>query len=373
MKLHEIATVVTGGTPSTSVKEYWEQGNIPWLQSGSCKNDVIYKPDKYITELGLKNSSAIMMPVNTVVIALTGATTGKVGILGIDACANQSVTGVLPNNKFFHKYMFYYLMSKREKILHDSYGAAQPHISQGYVKNIEIILPDIEHQKNIALYLDKIQEAIRNRKAILDDYNELIDSSFNKIYSKKCKFIQLREIMDVRDGTHDSPKYLSQSNYLLITGKNIVDGEIDFTDIKYISEEDYNNINKRSKVEFGDIIMPMIGTIGNPVIVKNEKINFAIKNVALFKKSNNILPEVLLAFLKSKHFKTYSTNNNKGGIQKFLSLRDIRNMPIKEIDMNEQNIFSKNVKIINAQKELIQRDIRDLESLFKSKMHEYFD
>lgn len=95
---------------------------------------------------------------------------------------------------------------------------------------------------------------------------------------------KLSDIYDVRDGTHDSPKYISEG-YPLVTSKNLKNNSIDLSNVKYITQEDYNSINKRSKVEIGDILFAMIGTIGNPVLIK-EPPNYAIKNVALFKKKN---------------------------------------------------------------------------------------
>jgi type I restriction enzyme S subunit len=93
--------------------------------------------------------------------------------------------------------------------------------------------------------------------------------------------VKLGDILDVRDGTHDSPTYVSEG-FPLVTSKNIVNGQLDLSVVSYISENDYNQINMRSKVEKGDIIMPMIGTIGNPLLIIEEPF-FAIKNVALFK------------------------------------------------------------------------------------------
>jgi type I restriction enzyme, S subunit len=93
-----------------------------------------------------------------------------------------------------------------------------------------------------------------------------------------------RECMDVRDGTHDSPKYVI-SEYPLVTSKNLINGKIDFSTCSFISKEDLDAISKRSAVDDGDILYAMIGTIGNPVIVKKQS-EFAIKNVALFKFNN---------------------------------------------------------------------------------------
>ena len=95
------------------------------------------------------------------------------------------------------------------------------------------------------------------------------------------KTVRLGEVCDVRDGTHDSPKYFSKG-FPLMTSKNFSKGFEDFSDVKFISKSDFDEINKRSKVDVGDIVMPMIGTIGSPVIIRSKR-PFAIKNVALIK------------------------------------------------------------------------------------------
>lgn len=144
---------------------------------------------------------------------------------------------------------------------------------------------------------------------------------------KGWEWKKLSEICDVRDGTHDSPKYV-QEGYPLITSKNISNGIIDFSEVNLISEEDFIKVNKRSKVDKGDIIMPMIGTIGNPIIVETDK-QFAIKNVALIKFNNNkIINKYLKFLLDSSYFTEITSRNKRGGTQKFIALGDIRNFLI---------------------------------------------
>ena len=139
--------------------------------------------------------------------------------------------------------------------------------------------------------------------------------------------IPLGEVCDVRDGTHDSPKYIEEG-YPLVTSKNVVDGRVDLSNTKLISKEDLDNINKRSKVDLGDILMPMIGTIGRPTIVDFEK-DFAIKNVALIKCDNEIiLSGYVRAILDSQHFITYISQNERGSTQKFISLGALRSFPL---------------------------------------------
>ena len=124
-KIEDLTTVITGGTPSTAKAEYWEGGDIPWLQSGCCQNCDVTVTEKHITRAGYENSSTKMMPPETVMIALTGATAGKVGFLKFEACGNQSITGILPCNSLNQRFLFYYLLSQRDKILADCIGGAQ--------------------------------------------------------------------------------------------------------------------------------------------------------------------------------------------------------------------------------------------------------
>jgi len=96
------------------------------------------------------------------------------------------------------------------------------------------------------------------------------------------KIVSTSEILDVRDGTHDTPKYVSKNGIPLITSKNLKENKIDFQNVSLISLDDHFEISKRSKVEEGDILLAMIGTIGNPAVIKGDT-NFSIKNVGLFK------------------------------------------------------------------------------------------
>jgi type I restriction enzyme S subunit len=148
--------------------------------------------------------------------------------------------------------------------------------------------------------------------------------------------VKLGNVCDVRDGTHESPKYVPYG-YPLITSKNLTNGLIDFTDVSYVSEEDYLNISKRSKVDFNDILMPMIGTIGNPVLVKDMDPKFAIKNVALVKFRNNSLNSNFIKLvLEADEFKKFIEKQSRGGTQKFLSLGNIRNFEFELPPLEEQ-------------------------------------
>lgn len=181
--------------------------------------------------------------------------------------------------------------------------------------------------------------------------------------------VQLGTEADVRDGTHDSPKYVNKG-YPLITSKNIVNGKLDFEDISFISEEDFYLISKRSKVDVGDIIMPMIGTIGNPIILYRD--DFAIKNVALIKKSNNLNNQFLLNSLKSKAFYRYLHRENAGGTQKFIALGVIREFLFNSPTIEEQKKIGDLFRKIDGLIEKQEDKVAKMEAFKKSMLQKMF-
>lgn len=180
----------------------------------------------------------------------------------------------------------------------------------------------------------------------------------------------MREVSDVRDGTHASPKYYSQG-YPLVTSKNLTSAGLDFSNISLISELDYKNINKRSRVDKGDILFGMIGTIGTPVMVHES--NFAIKNVALIKEREAVLNSFLVQLLKSPAFINYIRNENVGGTQKFLSLNTIRNFRFSFPTSKEQAMVSRFLEKIDSLIAATQRRIDDLEQVEKTLLQHLFD
>ena len=137
------------------------------------------------------------------------------------------------------------------------------------------------------------------------------------------KWVRFSDVIDVRDGTHDTPKYVLKG-IPLVTSKNLVSGKIDFDTSKLISGEDASAINMRSEVNTGDILFAMIGTIGNPVLVKKDR-EFCIKNMALFKPIDNHLFDMsyLLLFLQKEQ--EQMKKSASGGVQSFVSLKFLRN------------------------------------------------
>ncbi|WP_445354270.1 restriction endonuclease subunit S [Microbulbifer sp. EKSA008] len=149
------------------------------------------------------------------------------------------------------------------------------------------------------------------------------------------RWVEAQDVIDVRDGTHDSPAPVDDG-VPLVTSKNLVNGAIDFSTCTYISQEDHEAISRRSAVDNGDILYAMIGTIGNPVIV--DKIHeFSIKNVALFKfKDDSVFNRYIFHFLNSALAKQQFRSKSRGGTQKFVSLGNMRELEIPLPPLKEQ-------------------------------------
>ena len=182
---------------------------------------------------------------------------------------------------------------------------------------------------------------------------------------------KLGEFSDVRDGTHASPKYVSQG-HPMVTSKNLTHSGLDMTDVSFLTDEDFNEINKRSKVSIGDILFGMIGTIGNPVIVDRD--DFAIKNVALIKEktSNPITNKWLLQYLKSPSFNRFIQKENAGGTQKFIALGLIRDMKLRVPEFDEQQKIGAFFKQIDDTIALHQRKLDLLKEQKKGYLQKMF-
>lgn len=257
-------------------------------------------------------------------------------------------------------------------------GAKMPRLGTKDLMNAEIPVPSIEQQKKIAEKFKKLEQLISLRKQQLAKLDELIKARFVEMFGDPVNNpmnypkSQLGKVCDVRDGTHDSPEYYDVG-YPLVTSKNVTGGKIDLSECNLISEDDYKKICERSKVDRGDIIMPMIGTVGKPVIVNAEPM-FAIKNVALIKFTpDSLVTNIYIkTLLESDYFDRAVLDKIRGGTQKFIALGDIRKLEIILPDLKHQQCFSAFVERVDQQKQTVQQSLEKLELMKKALMQEYF-
>jgi type I restriction enzyme, S subunit len=376
LKIKDFAEVITGGTPSTTKKEYWDKGTIPWLSSGDLNQATISSSSNFITKQGLESSSTKLMPPNTVLIALTGATTGVTAYLNIEACANQSVTGVLPSEMHHPKFLYYYLRSIRSKIINDSYGGAQKHISQGYVKEITVPIPCVPVQQKIAAILEQADVLRKKDQQLIAKYDELLQSVFYKMFGdpvKNEKGWKKKELQDFGEWkTGGTP---SRSNPSFFEGNIpwITSGELNEIYIEdsfeKISEEALKKSNTK-KIEIGSILLGMYDTaalkssINNKIITCNQAIAYS--------KLDDTKCNTLFIYHYIQMAKEHLRRMQRGVRQKNMNLTMIKETETISPPITLQNEFAITAQNVQKQKQLVKQQIQKSENLFQSLLQKAF-
>ena len=288
------------------------------------------------------------------------ATIGRVAVVTTEQpfALQRSVATIKP--KINAQYLSYYLESPYVQTFMNTNakGTAQEGFYLNSLENLFCVIPPLAEQQRIVARIEslfaKLDEAKEKAQAVVDGFEDrkaaILHKAFNGALTAEWRKDNgycvdgwedtiLKHVLDVRDGTHDSPQYYDEG-FPLVTSKNLKNGKITDKDLKLISKEDYEKINERSKVDIGDILFAMIGTIGNPVVVEEEP-RFAIKNVALFKNTGKINPYYVRYYLESKTVIDKMEREAKGSTQKFVSLGYLRNFPIKMPTECEQQIIVK--------------------------------
>ena len=294
-------------------------------------------------------------------------------------CIGRGLAAITPDKKLVSsEFVFWLLKGKNAELNNKGTGSTFKAISRKVLE--EVLIPDISLGQQIAFatQLESAYSIIQTRQRQLRALDTLIKARFVEMFGDTVhnpfqwdKGL-LGGVCDVRDGTHDSPQYY-ETGFPLVTSKNVTGGKIDLTNCSLICKADYEKINERSKVDMGDIIMPMIGTVGKPVIVDIEPL-FAIKNVALikFRANSRVLNSYVRALLQSDYFDDAVLSKVRGGTQKFISLGDIRKLEVLVPTMERQEQFATLVTQVEKSKVAIQAALDKAQLLFDSLMQKYF-
>lgn len=383
-RIEELTSVVTGGTPSTSKAEYWDEGDIPWLQSGCCQNCDVYEAEKYITQIGYDNSSTRMMPVDTVMIALTGATAGKIGYLNFEACGNQSITGILPCDELNQRYLYFYLISQRNKILADCIGGAQPHISQGYVKNMRVPVPTKEEQQSIVEKLKGLSAIISQRQKEIELLDDLIKARFVEMFGdmlinpKGLPEKRLDSLADIVSGITKGRKVKTDELYEVpyMAVSNVKDGYIDWTTVKTIMAT--GGEIDQYRLMPGDVLMTEGGDpdkLGRGAIIY-EPPKDCIHQNHIFRvrlKQDVLLPVFMAQYLQQQKSKRYFLGCAKQttGIAS-INMKQLSALPVLVPPMKDQEEYAAFVAQVDKSKVAVQKSLDETQLLFNSLMQKYF-
>lgn len=279
------------------------------------------------------------------VIMSVRAPVGDLNITPVDMCLGRGVCSLRMKNGN-QDFLFYMMKYYIPHLLKKESGTVFGSVNRNDINGLEVNIPEnAQVQKKIARYLEMIDDKIELNNAVNNNLEQQAQAVYYKMFSEVNTVpVELSSIIDVRDGTHDSPK-AQATGYYLITSKHLLPFGVDKASANHISKADFDKINERSLVETQDILMSMIGTIGLISYIPYETVDFAIKNVALFKTSHT--PELayyFLCYLKSEKTLQHIGKCLAGSTQKYISLGELRKMPIYSPTTNEIREFNCLVK-----------------------------
>jgi type I restriction enzyme S subunit len=341
--------------------------------SSVCKDRLLITEPQNIFGVNAPSRARKLIKTDDVIFATVRPTLRRVAIVPSDFNNEVCSTGYFvmrSNGKVLPRFIFYYLLrtefiNQMEKI---QTGASYPAVTDRQVREQIIFYPPLQTQQKIVEKLDAIFAEIDIAMAAAEtnakNADALFQSYLTEVFDRSDDYYitsTLGDYYDVRDGTHDSPKFYDEG-YPLITSKNLKNGEINFEKIQHISKEDYLNISQRSAVKKGDVLMAMIGTIGNPVVIDTEA-EFAIKNVALFKTTSQQSPHFLRYYLGSDFVIRKMEKDAKGATQKFVGLGYLRSFPIKVPSLDIQ------IKLVKELEEYEQHT-KKLSNLYASRCNQ---
>ena len=316
-------SVCSGGTPSSKRKDYYD-GNIPWLNTKEVNFNRIYSTERNITEDGLNNSSAKWISENSVIVAMYGATAGKTAIAKIPLTTNQACCNLSINSNLAdYRFIYYYLCNKYTILASLANGGAQQNLNAQIIKDFIIKLPSLSEQNRISDILSSLDDKIENNRKI----NENIEQQAQALF--KSWFVDFEPFRDqpfveselgmipegwrvgtiisiskqVTDGVHNSVKDEPKSNYLLLSAKNIKNGELNISsNERRIDIDVFNQLRRRTKLSKGDILITSVGTIGEMLLLKEDPTNYEFqRSVAIIKPNDEIVTsEYVYLSLKSR-------------------------------------------------------------------------
>ena len=332
-KIKDACIVIAGQSPKGS--SYNENGEGLEFHQGkkAFGESIIEHSNVWTTEITkIAEPGDILMSVR--------APVGPTNITDRKICIGRGLAAIRCNKDIIPQYILYALRNIESKIIGND-GAVFNSINKKQIEDLPLPILSLSEQQAIVDYLDsafaKIDAMKANAEKALNEAKALFQASLKEMLEPKEGWEEkkLEDITEVKDGTHDSPKYVTEG-IPFVTQKNITINGLDLLNTKKITLEDHKKFYTRSNVEFGDIIIAMIGANrGMSCIVDTQEI-FSIKNVGLIKKNDNISMRYLLFYLHSPSANTYILDNSNGGAQEFIGLKGLRTFPIPYPPLSEQ-------------------------------------
>lgn len=377
-KLGDVCTVVSGSTPKTNNPAFWD-GDINWITPAELDDStvVINESQRKITQEGVRSCGLTEMPVGTVILS-SRAPIGKTAIAGVPMYCNQGFKNLICSERIFNKYLFWFLRENTEFLQSLGRGATFKEISKKIVEEIEIPLPPLNRQKEIANSLDRINELIVLHSRQRTKLDELVKARFVEMFGdpmvnpKRYETKPYGKLFELNAGGTPSKTKAEywEGGTISWIGSNLCQDVILYeNDGKYISQEGYDHSSARM-FPIDTVLIALVGaTIGKTALLKFEtSTNQNVLGIRHIKESgyNPLFVYYYTQFLYQKFL-----NIGDGGFN-MASKGFVSELPMYDITLPAQNEFATFAEQVDKSKEAVQRGLEKLETLKKALMQEYF-
>ncbi|MCR5599518.1 MAG: restriction endonuclease subunit S [Ruminococcus sp.] len=365
-KLSEICTINMGQSPESTT--YNENGEgLPFFQ-GKADFGKIHPNVRVWC-----NAPKKIAHKNDILISVR-APIGALNVADSDCCIGRGLASLSVNNSVsVAEYIWYALESKVDYLISMGTGSTFKAIGKNILFDLDIPLPPLEIQYQIADNLDKVTQTINLCNAILEKLDLLVKSRFVEMFYNTDDKRTIADICSIiTDGTHQPPKF-TQDGIPFLFVSNIVTNEITYNAEKFISEETYDELYKRTPIEIGDIVLSTVGSYGHPAVVKTNKKFLFQRHIAYLKPISSVVNSIYLhSAILSNDAQRQIEERVKGIAQKTLNLSEIRKItvPIPPLALQEQ--FAAFVEQTDKSKLAVKQVLEKAETLKKALMQEYF-
>ena len=379
-KLGDICDIVSGGTPKTGIKEYWD-GNLKWITPAEINDDsyIINDSVRKITEMAVGETKLSSFPKGTVILS-SRAPIGKVAIAGCEMYCNQGFKNLVCSNIINNRYLYWFLKSKTSYLNSLGRGATFKEISKSIVAGIEINVPEFQEQEEIAIKLERINKLIELRKEEVSSLDELIRSRFVEMFGtypaneKGWNIGAIRDVVsEVRYGS--SRPAVDGGKYPYLRMNNITySGELDLSDTKRIDVPD--NELEKCTVRRGDVLFNRTNSrelVGKTCVYDRDEMMVLAGFVIRVRVNDKVLPEFLSAFLNTDFSKKMLLGMCKTAIgQANINAKEMQNISLYIPPIALQQQFVDFKRQVDKSKVAVQKALDETQLLFDSLMQEYF-
>ena len=335
-------------------------------------------------KIPLSDASANYLEYGDLLIEKSGGTkTHSVGYVNFfdgnehEYVSNNFILAIRPNKQMVNpKFLFYYLKYLYESgSLEDCYNKTtgiQNLKTKSYLSK-RILVPSFDEQKRIVSILDGLSKAVNCCNKQIGLYDELIKTRFAEMFEMCETKKELGELTTkITDGSHNPPKGIEKSDYLMLSSQNIFN-ELDLSDVRYLTKEDFDRENKRTDIQENDVLLTIVGTIGRTHVVrKGESFTFQ-RSVGVIKPIGSILNGTYLSIcLHTDDVVNQLESSGHGSSQKGVYLQDLKKISIPVPSIESQNEFASFVKMVNDSLASIKSRIHFLNEITKKKAQDYF-